>query len=1625
MDSARLKQIETIYHAAHDLAAETRQPFLNESCGEDLELRREVESLLQFEDAPSDFLDEPPASLAAEMFAEDSGPISLVKKTIGHYTVIKLLGAGGMGEVYLAEDTKLDRKVALKILPSDFAEDTNRMKRFVREAKSASALNHPNIITIYEINEYGGTHFIATEFIDGKTLTDYKNGNSLDLGSMLEIAIQVASALDEAHSAGIVHRDIKPENVMIRKDGIVKVLDFGLAKPSITGAVATGSAGSDDATQIQFHTQPGLIIGTPNYMSPEQARGKDLDHRTDIFSFGVLLYEMFSGNQPFDGETVSDIIAAVLTRKPRRLRSLPAELEAVILKALQKDRGKRYQDAKTLLHYLKEVKRELEMHERLERSSEPRLVEPRTPVEARTVIIGQATDEVDEKQGSLSSELFRIIGREEELAKIIELIKQPKTRLVTLTGIGGTGKTTLATAIAQRSKADFSDGVFFVELAAIADHELVEQVIAQTLGVKETSEISLKDGLKEFLSERKILLVLDNFEQITKAAAKIGELIADSVNLKIFVTSRVRLNLRFEQEYTLQPLAIPAENDLPADRLREYASVALFVERAKAIRADFALTEENSEAVAAICRQLDGLPLAIELAAVQVKMLAPRAIRKRLENNLQILASGANDLPERQRTMLGAIAWSYDLLEEDEKKLFGRVFVFRGGFTLDSAEAVGNTDADINVFNCVTSLVDKSLLVQSEQFDGEPRLKMLQVVREFARENLEQRNEENEIRHLHAEYFADLAEKAEIGFRGKKSSEWLETIELEHDNYRAALEWTLLNEPETALRITGALPQFWIRRGYLAEGHRWSRQTLETNGDSANPKLLVKGFIGIASLIWKQGNLIEAEQFYAKALKLSREINDKLLIAFSLSGFATIKMLQEDFATALPLLEEGFGIANEVDDKYLAARLANTLGEIFRSKEDYQTAKSYYEKTLSISRQASLKPIIQLACVNLSAVACSLEDYEGSRVYAIESLKLAEEAGDEVGIGFALERFMALAVIEGEPQKGARLYGALENIYELAGYKIEAVDQDFLDGYLDQARAAIGDENYNLAKMAGRAMKSQEAIALALASRSAKESDSAKVTRITHDAVSAMQHSTDDSSSVQTGILSSVERAISPLSRLIGSSPYFRRQRVLLAALVFSIFAAGGYFGYQYFTANTDIKSIAVIPFVNETGNANNEYLSDGLSDSLINSLSQLPQLKVIARSSSFRYKGKEIDIAEIARTLRVQGVVTGRITQQGDNLQISVELINTADNTRIWGEIYDRKVAAALDVPKEIAQGVSETLQLNLTGAQERKMARQITRSPQAYQLHLNGVFFRRKNGVENIRKAIDYQNQALALDPNFTRAYVELSINFGNLIDIGAISPREGLPQARAAAEQALTLDNTLADAYYNVARIRKYEFEWAQAEIAFKRAIELNPNIAAAHTIYAEYLSQLGRFDEALREIKLAQDLDPLRTGLVGNEGSIFYQARMYDEAIIKKQLHVSLAPENPFAHSGLANAYVEKGQYAEAILAYQTSIKLEETTSALIYLGRAYALTGKRVEAFAILDRLKTTEKYVSPAELAILYAALEEKEKAFASLEKAYAGRDTQLTSLKVEPGYDPLRGDPRFQDLMRRLGLTQ
>ena len=802
---------------------------------------------------------------------------------INHYKIISSIGKGGMGEVFLAHDTKLDRKVALKILPPEFAEDVDRMNRFVREAKSASALNHPNIITIHEIGEEGGTHFIATEFIDGKTLNEYAKSNSFNYKSALEIAIQVASALDEAHTAGIVHRDIKPDNVMIRLNGLVKILDFGIAKLS-----APTSTDAEAATAIKSGTSPGMIIGTAKYMSPEQAKGKEVDARTDIFSFGVVLYEMMAGHLPFEGETAMEMIGAILHKesKPLDKTEVPLEIQKIIGKCLRKDRDERYQTIKDVMIDVQDVKQELEFQNKLERTISP---------------------------------------------------------------------------------------------------------------------------------------------------------------------------------------------DKP-------------------------------------------------------------------EANTQILqATTANEI----------------------------------------------------------------------------------------------------------------------------------------------------------------------------------HQTTTNQIVTSNPK-----------------------------------------------------------------------------KKYLA---------------------------------------IGLTVLLLSAI---------------------------------------------------------------------------------------------------------------------------------------------------------------------------------------------GFFAYRYFTPSKQIESIAVMPFVNESGNADVEYLSDGMTETLINSLSQIPNLSVKARSSVFRYKGKELDPKKIASELNVQAILTGRVIQRGEQMTLNLELIDAQTENLVWGNKYERKSSELVALQSEIARDVSNKLKTKLSGADAAKVEKNYTANAEAYQQYLKGRFYAIKRTAKDARQAIEYFQQAVAIDPNYALAYAGLAEANSFLALYSYPQINEAFPKARELALKALELDNSLAEPHSILGVICfNYDRDFACMEREQKLAIELNPNYSEGHRRYGLLLQNLGRFEEARISIGRALEIDPLSPATNHQYAQLLFYERKYDESETLSKKNVELDPNFWFAHWQLFYVYRMKRDYASAVeeLAKVQDARGEPDAAKLIresfaggdWQGFLRKITGQRT-------RLKLYPYFV-----AIFLAELGEKDKAFAMLNEAIETKDRHTAQMKVDPYMDPLRDDPRFQEVLKKAGFRE
>jgi len=908
MTPERFREAGHLYHAALEIEPEARAAFLDGACGEDEELRREAESLLRAHGKVGNYFAAPALEIAAGLVAAQQHR-SLMGQSLSHYRVLSLIGAGGMGEVYLAEDTHLGRKVALKLLPKEFTEDPKRVRRFELEARAASSLNHPNIVTIFEVGQVDGRHFIATEYIDGQTLRERLSGAQLEVGEALDVAAQIASALEAAHEAGIVHRDIKPENVIVRPDGLVKVLDFGLAK---LAERQSSSAGYEPTTVEGVNTTPGMVLGTVSYMSPEQARGLTVDARSDNFSLGVVMYEMVAGRCAFVGATPSDVMAAILQNEPlpltRFAQNVPAEFERIVAKALCKDREGRYQTAGELSIDLKSLKQELEVEARLNRSPKP----------------------------------------------------------------GG---------------------------------------------------------------------------DVSKRAA--------------------------------------------------------------------------------------------------------------------------------------------------------------------------------------------------------------------------------------------------------------------------------------------------------------------TSGSQAS----------------------------------------------------------------------------------------------------------------------------------------------------------------------------------------------VETVYESAA-------------------------------------------------------------------------TTGDGARART--ISSAEYLISEIKR-------HRRVAELAAAVVLVALAAVAYFFYTT-SGGEAIDSVAVLPFVDVNADPNAEYLSDGISESVINSLSRLPDLKVKSLSSVLRYKGQQVDAQAVGRELNVKAVLIGRLTKQGDNLAISTELVDVRDNSHLWGNQYSRKMSDILVIPGEIARQISDGLGLRLSGVEKKQLAKQYTESTDAYQLYIWGRYFFNKNTRAGYEKSIEYYNQAIEKDPNYALAYAGLAYTYYFMGNRGFWSAKESGQKLEGAALKALALDDTLAEGHALLG-INKYNnFDWAGAEKELKQALELDPNSDSANRGYFQYLSAVGRPDEALSYAKRVVELDPTTTP--GYLAYAYFLARQYDKAIEVFREAREKKPNDAQNHILLGATYLSKGMYKEAVTEMQKGVDLDNTAERWDrhpMLAYAYAMAGNRDEALKILDEQKELAKppgYISPYNFAIIYTGLGDKDRAFEWLEKGYEQRTQYVYRVKREPMFDSLRSDPRYAELLRKMNLA-
>jgi predicted ATPase len=680
-----------------------------------------------------------------------------------------------------------------------------------------------------------------------------------------------------------------------------------------------------------------------------------------------------------------------------------------------------------------------------------------------------------ETPSNLPAELTSFVGRQREVDEASELLAT--TRLLTLTGPGGTGKTRLAIRVAAGLSSTFGDGVFFVDLSSLTDPALVGATVARTFGLSDQPQRPIIELLKEYLESREILLVLDNFEHLLAAGEVASDLLAAAPRLKVLVTSRSTLNLYGEQEFAVPPLALPdprAHVDLA--RLSEYEAVTLFVERARAARPAFSITNESAQAVAEICVRLDGLPLAIELAASRIRMLEPTEILARLQQHLSVLATGGTDVPLRQRTLRGAIDWSYQLLNTAEQTLFARLAIFAGGCTLEAAAAVCNPSGELGLetIDGIATLVDQSLLRQTGD-GGESRFGLLETIREYGHDRLAANGGLDAIGQRHLRYFKDLAAIGERHFVGLDQAAWLDRFEREHDNVRAALRRTV-NErhADDGLQLAADLWRFWYQRGYLREGRAWLKELIGLQPDTASAAR-AKAYEALGGLAYWLSDAVTAQASYESAVRLYRELGDREAEAGALYNLAFVPVMRRDLDASVRLFEEALALAREVDRADLVAKNEHALGVALRQAGDVQAGLPLLERAVAFFREGDDRHQLAWELGEVAVAYHMLGQRQEAWTAYREGLGLVTEARNLPGIAAYLELISMLESSEGRHAEAARMAAAAAALREETGVTGQLMSSPQVDA-TQVARREIGEEAVEHALADGRGLTLDEAI---------------------------------------------------------------------------------------------------------------------------------------------------------------------------------------------------------------------------------------------------------------------------------------------------------------------------------------------------------------------------------------------------------------------------------------------------------------------------------------------------------------------------------------------------------------------
>ena len=936
---------------------------------------------------------------------------------LAQYDLFRQVGSGAMGVVHEGHDIDLDRPVAIKLLNANAARDPKLIERFLREARSAAQLIHPNVALIYQVGRHEDLTFIAMEWLDGGDLSQaVKEHGALPWREAAAALRDAAAGLAAAQAVGLVHRDIKPSNLMRNRSGQVKLVDFGLAR--------LHDAPSD-------LTQTGNILGTPAYLSPEQCMGDVATPLSDIYALACTGFQLLTGRPPFNGPHMAAVLNGHLHEPMPDAHALvpdvPEALAHVLQRAGAKRPSERYATASALQADLQAVlegratfaARNIEMTAALDYQQTQAQTQAQVPPlnaspasAPATAAAAQASIDIlmpeePPVQGNLSLDANAFIGRDQETAQLTELLH--RARLVTLTGPGGTGKTRLSLHVARQLASGFADGAWLVELAPLAADagdsaaaaESVLSAVCALFDLRDEAGVSSEEQLLKHLQPRQLMLVLDNCEHLLDAAARLAQRILQRcARVRLLATSRQALGVPGELTLGVPPLAT-GEDDATPQELERVEAVRLFVERAAAARPGFRLTPENAAAVAQICRRLDGIPLAIELASARVKVLTPMQIAARLDDAFKLLTGGQRTLLPRQQTLRALIDWSWDLLDEAERQLFARISVFAGDFSLEAAEGVLpdlDSEAD-QVLDGLAGLVDKSLLVAVER-SGRMRYRTLETIRQYGAEKLAAAGQTLVLQRRHARFFAREAQAAVERLNGDEHADAALWLQLEHDNARAALDavtaqrWFDIGTP-----LATSLAHYWFWRGTLGEGVARIERLMAQNPPASPSLAEMLRPAGVMAVYLGRQEL--ARQWFEHGLAVARETHQPAHEANLLGGLGSLLVARGEMLAAKPLFERSLQLYAQLQDTTGLAKAQHNLGTVCANLGDNAVARHHLTEALTLHRASSNQNYVANGLMSLGELEYADGNTDQAQALYQSSLDMLSSMGDDWSAAYA------------------------------------------------------------------------------------------------------------------------------------------------------------------------------------------------------------------------------------------------------------------------------------------------------------------------------------------------------------------------------------------------------------------------------------------------------------------------------------------------------------------------------------------------------------------------------------------------------------------------------------------------